>query len=43
VRRNGDQVGDDFLERSAGIRLMRAVRPEERLDLGVAVTDRCRS
>jgi hypothetical protein len=34
MRRYLDQVGDDFRERSAGIQLVRAALPEERLNPG---------
>ena len=39
ARRDRDQVGDDFIERSAGIQLMRAALPEERLDPGEVIQD----
>jgi hypothetical protein len=38
VQRDRDQVGDDFIERSAGIH-MRAALPEERLDPGEVIQD----
>lgn len=34
-----NQVGDDFIERSARIQLMRATLPEERLDAGEVIED----
>jgi ketosteroid isomerase-like protein len=39
ARRDRDQVGDDFIERSAGIQLMRAARSERRLDPGEVIQD----
>jgi hypothetical protein len=39
ARRDRDQVGDDVGERSAGIQLMRAALPEERLDPGEVIQD----
>lgn len=39
MRRDRGQVGDDVGERSAGIQLMRAALPEERLDPGKVIQD----
>jgi hypothetical protein len=39
ARCDRNQVGDDFIERSAGIQLMRAALPEERLDAGEVIQD----
>ena len=39
ARRDRDQVGDDFIEWSVGIQLMRAALPEERLNPGEVIQD----
>jgi hypothetical protein len=39
LRCDHDRVGDDLIERSAGIQLMRAARPEQRLDRGEVSQD----
>ena len=39
VLRDNDQVGDDGVERPAGIQLLRAARPDQRFDLGQVSQD----